>query len=88
MYVIIVYDVDVSKNRTVLKFLRARLNWIQNSVFEGEVTEAELHEIREKLESIASADTGDSIVIYGLGSEDYINRTVIGQEKGSTDRII
>jgi CRISPR-associated protein Cas2 len=88
MYVIIVYDVDVDKNRTVLTFLRTRLDWIQNSVFEGQLTKAEVREVKSRLESVASAESGDSIVIYELGSSDYMEKTVIGEEKGSSDRII
>lgn len=88
MFVIIVYDVAVEKNREVLTFLRTRMDWVQNSVFEGELTEAQLREIKDKLESIAEDGSGDSIIIYELGSSKYIDRTVIGDEKGSTGRII
>lgn len=86
MYAIIVYDVDVSRNRAILTFLRTRLNWIQNSVFEGELTEAELREVKRELESLAEDD--DSIVIYALGSERYVDKSVIGEERGSTDRLL
>lgn len=86
MYAIIVYDVDVSRNRAILTFLRTHLNWIQNSVFEGELTEAELREVKRELESLAEDD--DSIVIYALGSERYVDKSVIGEERGSTDRLL
>lgn len=88
MFVIVVYDVEVEKNRKVLKFLRTRMNWIQNSVFEGDLTEAQLREIKSRLDSVASGESGDSIVVYELGSEKYVEKTVIGKEKGSSDRII
>lgn len=88
MYVIIVYDVDVDKNREVLTFLRARLNWVQNSVFEGEITEAELREVKTRLNDVVNAETDDSVIIYELGSEDYMDKIVIGTEKGTSDRII
>lgn len=41
MYVIIVYDINVDRVNKVKSFLRQYLFWIQNSVFEGEVTESE-----------------------------------------------
>jgi len=88
VFVIVVYDVEVAKNREVLTFLRTRMNWIQNSVFEGDLTEAQLREVKTRLESVASGESGDSIVVYELGSEKYVEKTVIGEEKGSTDRII
>jgi len=88
MFVIVVYDVAVEKNREVLTFLRTRMNWIQNSVFEGDLTEAQLREVKTRLESVANSSSGDSIVVYELGSEKYVEKTVIGEEKGSSDRII
>jgi len=88
MFVIVVYDVEVEKNREVLTFLRTRMNWVQNSVFEGELTEAQLREVKERLKSVASGESGDSIVVYELGSEKYVEKTVIGKKKGSSDRII
>lgn len=88
MFVIVVYDVAVEKNREVLTFLRTRMNWIQNSVFEGNLTEAQLREVKTRLESVANSTSGDSIVVYELGSEKYVEKTVIGEEKGSSDRII
>jgi len=86
MYAIIVYDVEVEKNRKVLKFLRARLSWIQNSVFEGELTKSEMREVENRLSKIT--DEEDSIVIYKMNSKKYVDKSVIGQEKGSSDRIV
>lgn len=86
MYAIIVYDVDVSRNRAILTFLRTHLNWIQNSVFEGELTEAEFREVKTELEDLAEAH--DSIVIYALDSDRYMDKSVIGEERGSTDRLL
>lgn len=88
MYVIIVYDVVTERNRDVLTFLRTHLNWVQNSVFEGEVTKAELRSIKKQLRSLTDEADGDSIIIYALGSESYVDRETIGEQKGSTDRII
>ena len=42
MYVIIVYDIDVKRVAKVCKYLRQHLNWVQNSVFEGGLTKAQL----------------------------------------------
>lgn len=86
MYAIIVYDVKVEKNRKVLKFLRTQMNWVQNSVFEGELTKSELREVESKLTKMAG--TGDSIVIYKMSSKNYVDKRTIGQEKGSSDRIV
>ena len=86
MYVIIVYDVASERNSKILKLLRKHLDWVQNSVFEGEVTKAELEELTSKLQNRSS--TTDSIIIYTIGSEDYVDKTVIGEEKGNTGQIL
>ena len=45
MYLIVVYDIVSQKRGTkLLKFLRQYLNWVQNSVLEGDVTEVILQE--------------------------------------------
>ena len=85
-FTIVVYDVASSKNQEVLTFLRTHMNWIQNSVFEADLTEAELRRVKEKLESIVGS--GDSAVIYQAGSKKYVEKKVIGTEKGSSDQII
>ena len=86
MFVVAVYDVAQEKNRKVLKFLRARMHWVQNSVFEGELTEGELREIKDYLEEVT--DIGDSVIIYQMGNEKYIDREVIGEEKGSSSQVL
>ena len=45
MYVILVYDCGEKRVGKMLKLCRKYLNWIQNSVFEGEITEVKLKEL-------------------------------------------
>ncbi|RLI82318.1 MAG: CRISPR-associated endonuclease Cas2, partial [Archaeoglobales archaeon] len=63
MYVIITYDVNVKRVNRVKKFLRMHMNWVQNSVFEGELTESELLRIKSELKKIINEDE-DSIFLY------------------------
>jgi len=86
LFVVAVYDVAQEKNSKVLKFLRARMHWVQNSVFEGELTEGELREIKEHLKEITG--TGDSVVIYQLGNNKYIDKEIIGEEKGNSSQVL
>jgi len=46
MYVIVVYDVCEKRVGRMLKLCRRYLNWIQNSVFEGEITPIKLKELK------------------------------------------
>ncbi|WP_290596148.1 MULTISPECIES: CRISPR-associated endonuclease Cas2 [unclassified Archaeoglobus] len=87
MYVIIAYDVNVERVNKVKKFLRKHLNWIQNSLFEGELTQADLEEVKMGLREIINEDE-DMIVIYRLRSRDAAKREVLGIEKSSVDEII
>lgn len=52
MYVVIVYDVGVDRVNKVRTFLRQYMNWVQNSVFEGELTKAELLKVKSTLVKI------------------------------------
>ena len=42
MYVLLVYDIKEKRVGKMLKLCRRYLNWIQNSVFEGEISEVKL----------------------------------------------
>lgn len=86
MFVVAVYDVAQEKNRKVLKFLRARMHHVQNSVFEGNLTEGELREIKDRLKEVTG--TGDSVIIYQMGNEKYIDKKVIGEEKGNSSQVL
>jgi len=85
MYVVIVYDVAVGRVNRVKEFLRQHLHWVQNSVFEGEVTLAEFERIKAGLADIINEDE-DSILIYKLRS--MPKRESLGVEKNPIEDII
>lgn len=87
VYVIIVYDVAVERVDKVRKFLKQYLNWIQNSVFEGEVTEGDLTKIRMRLKKIID-ENQDSILIFAVSSRKWLKKEVIGIEKSEVTTII
>lgn len=87
MYVIIVYDINVDRVNKVKSFLRQHLFWIQNSVFEGEVSESEFKIIHDELINIIDEDV-DSIIIYKLRMVDVMNREVLGIEKAPIEEIL
>jgi CRISPR-associated protein Cas2 len=87
MYVIIVYDVNVKRVSKVCQFLRRYLFWVQNSVFEGEISEAELIEIEMGLREIIN-ESEDSITIYILPNEKVISRKFIGTKKNEPTNIL
>ena len=87
MYVIIVYDINVDRVNKVKSFLRLYLFWIQNSVFEGEVTDSEFRLIYNGLMEIIDEEV-DSIIIYKLRMAELLNREVLGIEKSPIDEIL
>ena len=87
MYVIIVYDINVDRVNKVKSFLRQHLYWIQNSVFEGEVTDSEFQVIHNGLMEIIDEEV-DSIIIYKLRIAELLNREVLGIEKSPIDEIL
>ena len=87
MYVIIVYDIKVERVNKVKGFLRKHLYWIQNSVFEGEVTKSELEVIKTGLMEIINKNE-DSVILYRFRTSDAFNRKVLGIEKAPIDGIL
>lgn len=87
MNVILVYDVNEKRVAKVLKTCRKYLHWVQNSVFEGEITEAKLMKLKAELRKIVNEEE-DSVIIYTFRSVWYTNRETIGLKKGGEELII
>ncbi|MGB9887681.1 MAG: CRISPR-associated endonuclease Cas2 [Moorellales bacterium] len=86
MYVILVYDVNVKRVAKVLKIARRYLTWVQNSVLEGEITEAKFRALQLELERVINRKE-DSLLFYVLGNERYAKRVLIGVKKGGEEWI-
>lgn len=87
MFVIVVYDVGEKRVSKVLKRCRKYLHWVQNSVLEGELTEAQLQKFKMELSQILNRSE-DSMIIYTFHSTKYSEREVVGLQKGGQDFII
>ena len=87
MYVIIVYDINVDRVNKVKSFLRQYLYWIQNSVFEGEVTDSEFQLIYNGLMEIIDVNV-DSVIIYKLRMSELLNSEVLCIEKSPINEIL
>ncbi len=86
MFVIIVYDTETRNCVKLHKLLKKYLNWNQNSVFEGRVTEAQYAEIRQLLEDKRAPES--FITIYSLESETILRREELGSNRGNTSNIL
>ena len=87
LYLVIVYDIKVERVNSVKKFLRQNLFWVQNSVFEGEVTESEYEYITTNLYKIINEEE-DSVIIYKIKFADLMEKNILGIEKASLDTIL
>lgn len=86
MYVIAVYDVAANRTHKPRTLLRQYLTHVQNSVFEGEVTEGELEILRRKLENLLQ--DGESVIVYAADAEQYLDRTAIGDDPRDNHQFI
>ncbi|MDO6436637.1 CRISPR-associated endonuclease Cas2 [Cyclobacterium sp. 1_MG-2023] len=87
MYVILVYDIGERRVTKMLKLCRQYLNWIQNSVFEGEITEVKLKELIARARKIMKVQE-DSLIIFKSRDERWLSKEVIGQEKNDLDTFL
>jgi len=80
MYVILVYDCGEKRVGKMLKLCRKYLNWIQNSVFEGEISEVKLKELTLKAEMIMELEE-DSLIIFSGRTEKWLDKQIIGKSE-------
>lgn len=87
MYVIAVYDINQKRVGKMLKLCRQYLNWIQNSVFEGEITEVKLKELIAKSKAIMKKEE-DSLIIFSSRESRWLEKQIVGKEPSPLDNIL
>src|SRR5438128_5376159 len=87
MYVLIVYDVEVARVTKIHKFLKRHLHWVQNSVFEGELTDAQIETVKAGLQRLLVNEI-DSVLLYTARDRRWLSREIIGQERGETGNLV
>ena len=87
MYAIIVYDVSADRVTKVWHFLRQYLDWMQNSVFEGELTISELKQVETRLKELIDEST-DCVQIYTTRNKALIKKNVLGRPKAEPRTVI
>ena len=79
MYIILVYDIGEKRRQYV--------NWIQNSVCEGDLTNSKLQELTIKIKFLI--DTKEDSVILFTNKMDYnMNKQIIGKERMDIDNFL
>jgi CRISPR-associated protein Cas2 len=80
MYVIITYDINQKRVAKVHKLLKQYLIWIQNSVFEGEITEGKLKNLKKDINKIIKKEE-DSVIYFQTYNNKYLKKQVVGNKK-------
>ena len=84
---VLMYDVNEKRVGKMLKMCRKYLNWIQNSVFEGDISEVKLMELKHKLDEIMDSDV-DSVIIFKSRQEKWLDKEIIGLERSKVDNFL
>jgi CRISPR-associated protein Cas2 len=87
MFVILVYDFAEKRVGKALKISRKYLNWVQNSVLEGEISDANYFKLKKELQDLMDPDE-DSIIFYTFRTQKYSKREEFGVKKGGDENII
>ena len=84
MYVVLVYDCGVKRVGKMLKLCRKYLTWVQNSVFEGEISGVKLKELLGEAKLIMDLEK-DSVIVFKARKLKWMDKQVIGIEKNEGD---
>ena len=87
MYIILVYDIGEKRVQRVHKLLKRYLNWVKNSVFEGDLSDGRFEALKIDLAERMKAEE-DSVIVYKLGSLKYTEREILGVEKNLTGNLL
>ena len=78
MFVILAYDVGSKRVSKARKIIKKYLNPLQESVFEGHISEAKLGKLKKELFEFIDNDY-DSVIIYKIGSTRFAKKDEIGK---------
>lgn len=91
MYVILVYDIKSEGGskiwRKTFQTCKRYLSHIQNSVFEGEISEAQLLQLKYELNSILRKDE-DSVIVFKSRNEKWIPKEMWGIQEDTTSNFL
>ena len=92
MYVVLVYDVSQEENGArrwsrILKICKKYLTHIQNSVFEGELSKAQLAQLQKELNEYINKEL-DSVIIFKSRQEKWLDKEFWGRNDDLTSFIL
>lgn len=92
MYVVLVYDISLDDNGRkrwshVFKICKKYLTHIQNSVFEGELSKAQLAQLQKELNEYINKEL-DSVIIFKSRQEKWLDKEFWGRNDDLTSFIL
>ncbi len=92
MYIILVYDIMMDeKGKKILpkvyKLCKQYLSHIQNSVFEGELTEAQILTLERELKQLIRRNI-DSLIVFKARNEKWLEKEFWGKEDDNTSMFL
>lgn len=92
MYVVLVYDVSQQENGSkrwlrIFKICKKYLTHIQNSVFEGELSKAQLVKLQQELKLYIDEEL-DSVIIFKSRQEKWLDKEFWGRKDDATSFIL
>ena len=92
MYVVLVYDVSQQENGSrrwlrIFKICKKYLTHIQNSVFEGELSKAQLAKLQQELKLYIDEEL-DSVIIFKSRQEKWLDKEFWGRKDDATSFIL
>lgn len=92
MYVILVYDIKTDEGgqrvlNKIFKTCKKYLSHIQNSVFEGELSNSQIIKLQYELKDIIRVDK-DSIIIFKSRNERWLEKEMWGVKEDKTSNFI
>ena len=90
MYVVLVYDVSQEENGArrwsrIFKICKKYLTHIQNSVFEGELSKAQLAQLQKELNEYINKEL-DSVIIFKSRQEKWLDKEFWGRNDDLTSK--
>ncbi|KUJ94969.1 MAG: CRISPR-associated endoribonuclease Cas2 [Desulfonauticus sp. 38_4375] len=82
-----VYDVEVDRVTKILKIGRKYLNWVQNSVLEGELTKAQFERLKSEINRTMNKEK-DSIIFYTFRTSNYFKKETMGTTKNEPTQFL
>ena len=92
MYVILVYDINGDEGggkvlNRVFKICKKYLTHVQKSVFEGEISEVKLKQLRKELEQYIRKEL-DSIIVFSTNNNKWLKKEMWALKEDKLDNFI